>query len=95
MDQLTQSAPKIIEQAARSTLGILALMILALSALGFFFFRRSPEWIRAVIYVLLFVGVVSFSVATIRSVKGPPAPEPEPTLHTDTAISPGPAPHRP
>ncbi len=76
---LTQSAPRIIEEAARSTLGILALMILALSVLGFFFFRRSSERTRTVVYLLLFVGVASFSVATVRS-----ASSPAPPSETDT-----------
>jgi len=67
MDQLIQSAPNIIEQAAKSPLGIFALMIIALSVLGFFFFRESSEHTRITMFVLMFTGVVAFGIATFRS----------------------------
>ena len=67
MDQLLQSAPNIIGQAAKSPLGIFALMIIALSVLGFFFFRQSSEHTRIAMFVLMFVGVASFGAATLRS----------------------------
>ena len=35
--------PAIIEQAAKSPLGLFALMVIALSSLGFFFFRGRPQ----------------------------------------------------
>src|SRR5262245_38595709 len=67
MDQLIQSAPNIIGQAAKSPLGIFALMIIALSVLGFFFFRESSERTRITMFVLMFTGVVAFGIATFRS----------------------------
>lgn len=67
MDQVLQSTPEIIEQAAKSPLGIFALMIIALSILGFFFFRTSSERTRIAMFVLMFIGVASFGIATLRS----------------------------
>jgi len=67
MGKLIQSAPDIIGQAAKSPLGIFALMILALSVLGFAFFRRSSERTRAAMFVLMFVGVAAFGYATFRT----------------------------
>ena len=70
MDKLIESAPNIIGQAAKSPLGIFALMILALSVLGFFFFRNSSERTRTAIFVLMLVGVASFGYATFRTASG-------------------------
>jgi hypothetical protein len=65
MDELIRKAPEIIEAAAKSPLGILALMILALAVAGFFFFRGASELTRIGIYVLMFVGVAAFGGAVI------------------------------
>ena len=62
--------PAIIEQAAKSPLGLFALMVIALSILGFFFFRGATERTRIAMFVLLFVGVASFGVAAMRAVPG-------------------------
>ena len=67
MDKVFESAPSVIAEAAKSPLGIFALMILALSVLGFVFFRRSSEKTRTAIFILMFVGVASFGYATFRS----------------------------
>ena len=91
MEQLTQNAPSIIEQAARSPLGILALMILALSALGFFLFRSASERTRAIVFALMFVGVASFGAATVRSasrVLPPAADATAPTLRPSSVPKP-------
>lgn len=65
-----QHIPAIIEQAAKSPLGLFALMVIALSALGFVFFRSSSEQTRIAMFVMLFVGVVSFGVAAMRIMPG-------------------------
>lgn len=67
MDKLLKHAPKIIEAAAKSPLGIFALMILAMSVLGAMFFRDASEPTRAGIFVLMLVGVAAFGFAAIRS----------------------------
>jgi hypothetical protein len=59
--------PAIIEQAAKSPLGLFALMVIALSILGFVFFRGAAERTRIAMFVLLFVGVASFGVAAMRA----------------------------
>src|SRR5215472_7227210 len=70
MDKLIESAPEIIGEAAKSPLGIFALMILALSVLGFFFFRKSSERTRTAMFVLMFIGGASFGYATFRTASG-------------------------
>ena len=72
MDKLIQSAPEIIGQAAKSPLGIFALMILSLSVLGFVFFRRSSERTRTAVFVLMFIGVAAFGYATFRTASATP-----------------------
>lgn len=67
MDELIKHTPGIIEAAAKSTLGIFALMIIALSVLGYLFFHKSSERTRAAIFVLMFVGVVTFGFALLQS----------------------------
>lgn len=73
---VVQHVPSIIEQAAKSPLGLFALMVIALSVLGFVFFRDASERTRIAMFVLLFVGVASFGVAAMRVTPGeakPPA----------------------
>ena len=67
MDKLIKHAPKIIEAAAKSPLGIFALMILAMSVLGAIFFRDASEPTRAGIFILMLVGVAAFGFAAVRS----------------------------
>ena len=68
MNSFFENVPKIIGVAAKSPLGLLALMIIALSVLAFFFFRSSSDKVRTVMFLLLFVGFVCFGVAAVRSV---------------------------
>src|SRR2546427_10362924 len=70
MDKLIESAPNIIQEAAKSPLGLFALMILTLSVLGFFFFRNASERTRTTMFVLMFIGVASFGFATVRTMSG-------------------------
>jgi hypothetical protein len=65
-ESVIQHIPAIIEQAAKSPLGLFALMVIALSILGFVFFRDAAERTRIAMFVLLFVGVASFGVAAMR-----------------------------
>jgi hypothetical protein len=46
-DQAIKSVPDIILAAATSTLGILALIVLALAVLGFLFFKDAPTKTKA------------------------------------------------
>ena len=46
LEKLFEQAPEIIKAAAKRPLGIVALIILTLSTLGFLFFAESPDWIK-------------------------------------------------
>ncbi|MDZ7364143.1 MAG: hypothetical protein ONB46_26030 [candidate division KSB1 bacterium] len=74
MEKLFENTPEIISAAAKSPLGLFALMILALAVLGFFFFRRASEGTRVTVFVLMFVGVVAFGIA-IFDASHPPSGE--------------------
>jgi hypothetical protein len=67
VDALVQQLPQIITAAAQSTLGILALLVVALSALAYVFFARASEKARIGVFVLLFAGVAAFAVALMRA----------------------------
>jgi hypothetical protein len=66
MNELAKSLPEIIKEAATSPLGILALMIVGLAILAFFFFRGASERTRLVIFVMLFFGVATFGAAVMH-----------------------------
>jgi hypothetical protein len=70
MDELYRQLPAIIEQAAKSALGLLALMVIALAGMAFVFFKSASEKTRIGIFVLLLAGVATFAVAALR-VAGP------------------------
>lgn len=73
MDQLFKTLPDIIKAAAQSQLGILALLVVALSMLAYVFFAKATVKVRVGIFVLLFAGVIGFGVAVLRaSDPGPP-----------------------
>jgi hypothetical protein len=74
MDPLFKSLPDIIKAAAQSQLGILALLVVALSILAYVFFAKAAMKIRVGIFVLLFAGVIGFGVAMFRAsdAGGPP-----------------------
>jgi hypothetical protein len=71
----------IITAAAQSNLGILALLVVALSVLAYFFFASASEKTKVGIFAMLFMGVVGFGVAMFRSV-------PEPRLIADVQSEP-------
>jgi hypothetical protein len=72
MDQLFKSLPDVIKAAAQSQLGILALLVVALSILAYVFFAKSTVNVRVGIFVLLFAGVIGFGVAMFRSLDSNP-----------------------
>lgn len=66
MDELIRRAPEVIQEAAKSPLGLFALMILVLAVLAFFFFREASERTRVAIFALMFCGVAAFGYAILR-----------------------------
>ena len=59
-DEGIKSVPNIIKAAATSPLGIFALMIICLGILGFTFFSKANQYIKLLIFLLFFGGVVAF-----------------------------------
>lgn len=64
---LSANLPQIISAAAQSQLGILALLVVALAVLAYFFFSTASENVRVGIFAMLFLGVIGFGVAMFRT----------------------------
>ena len=64
---VTKDWTAIIESASKSPLGILALMILVLGSLGFYFFRDADPKIKAVIFLAMLGGVIGYGAAITRA----------------------------
>jgi hypothetical protein len=58
---IAKSIPEIIKQASQSQLGILALLIIVLFGLAFYFFRKAPVRWRALIFLVFFSGVCVYA----------------------------------
>jgi FtsH-binding integral membrane protein len=58
MDEFFRNAPKIIEESAKNPLALVALIILALSFLGLFYFRDASELTRIVIFLFMGFGAL-------------------------------------
>lgn len=69
-DNFLKIFPDLIKAAATSDLGILALVILVLSTLAYFFFKDSSERVRVIIFMLLFAGAGAFSYALLQAYRG-------------------------
>ncbi len=63
MDNLPAYLSEIISAAAKSYLGIFALLSISLSVLAYFFFSSASEKVKVSIFVLLFCGVMGFGAA--------------------------------
>ena len=72
--------PAIISAAAQSTLGILALMIIALAVLAYIFFKGEGAKVKVAIFSMLFIGVAGFAAVVIRSANDQPKPKPIPGI---------------
>jgi hypothetical protein len=59
-DEGINSVPNIIKAAATSPLGIFAIMIICLGVLGFTFFNKANQYIKLLILLLFFGGLVAF-----------------------------------
>ncbi len=57
----------IIGTASKSPLGILALLILMLGTLGYFFFKDADAKIKAVMYLAMLVGVICYGVSISKA----------------------------
>jgi len=57
----------IIQTASKSPLGILALMILMLRVVGYFFFKDADAKIKAAMYLAMLGGVIGYGEAISRA----------------------------
>lgn len=64
---VTKDWSSIIEAASKSPLGILALMILLLGTLGYFFFKDADARIKAVMFLAMLGGVIGYGAAISRA----------------------------
>ena len=64
---VTKDWSAIIESASKSPLGILALMILLLGTLGYFFFKDADAKIKSAMFLAMLAGVVGYGVAISRA----------------------------
>jgi len=62
-----KTLPAIIEQASKSPLGIFALMIVLISALGYIFFKSAGPKVKVPIFLVMFAGVTAYGVAISRA----------------------------
>jgi len=74
---LTKTLPDIIREAAKSELGILALLIVAVGLLAYVFFRQASERIKVGVFALIFAGAAGYGIAVVKTAQAPrngPAP---------------------
>src|SRR4030095_7343330 len=93
-----QSVPQIIKEAATNPLSLLALMIIVLAILAFFFFKDAGVPVRIAIFITWFAAVVVFAAKVVHIVNPPEpvTPSPTPTLGTPSPapslVTPSPTP---
>jgi hypothetical protein len=67
--QGVQFLSALLKETARSPLGTVALVIIAVAVVGFFLFRNAPVLTRFVVFLLLFVGTALFGIAVVNRQK--------------------------
>jgi len=67
LSKLIDKAPEIIQEAAKSPLGLFALMIIGLSVLATIFFAKASVRVRVWMFVLMFAGVALFGATMVRT----------------------------
>ena len=63
MNTLIENAPQIIAEAAKSSLGLAALVVLATSCLAYIFFRNASQTIKITIFIPVLFGFILFVIA--------------------------------
>jgi formylglycine-generating enzyme required for sulfatase activity len=66
MDKFFNKVPEIIREAAKSTLGVISLIIITLSLLALTFFTTASENVRVGIFILIFIGASIFIANSLR-----------------------------
>lgn len=67
MESLTANAAKIIKEAAASPLGLMALVVMAMSGLTWGLFRDTSQIVRLVVFLALLASAGAFVTALLRS----------------------------
>jgi hypothetical protein len=67
VEAIPKDIPGIIREAAKSNLGIFALMLLIIAAIAYAFFKSEKITVKVPIFAVLVIGVVAFGIATITS----------------------------
>jgi hypothetical protein len=91
-EKAVESLPGVIEKAAQSPLGILALMIVLIGLLGYTFFAKAKMRLRMAMFVLILGGVVAFGIAVARRL-GPATAAQSSTAHPEAQAPAQPPPH--
>lgn len=84
MQDIIRNAPDIIREAARSSLGLAALIILALAIIGVIFFKKEEVRLKTLMFILMFIGFIVLGYAFSRVSDSPQIPNPA----SNSAISP-------
>jgi hypothetical protein len=90
MEKLFQAVPEIIANAAKNPLGIVALIVIALSVIAYFFFSSASERARLLIFVMMFLGAVGVGSAIFlgqHTVEPPLSPPPPATVDVPVQIN--------
>lgn len=56
--------PELIAEAAKSPLGVFSLVAMLLALIALVFFRRSPNATKALVFIIMIVGVLGFFYTT-------------------------------
>src|SRR3972149_4808045 len=76
--EAVRSLPAVIEAAAKSPLGLMALMVVLIAALGYAFFKEAPPRLKAIMFLVLFAGVAGFGFAVSRTIGSPASSQSSP-----------------
>lgn len=68
--QISNNWAEIIGAAAQSELGVFSLLILICGLIALYFFRNSEVWIRLLVFILIFLGVVGYGFAISQKTDG-------------------------
>lgn len=66
MNDLINKTPELIREAAKSALGLLALVVLIIAILALAFFTTASESVKLIIFALIFVGAGLFVISVLR-----------------------------
>ena len=66
LKSLCENAPKIIREAAKSWLGILALAVLSLATIAIVFFHNASEPVKVIAFALILLGAALFVVKVLH-----------------------------